>query len=192
MAAPKKVNPKSLANLKRGGPNPRKIKPLSFKQKFVLACYLKAGRVISATADMAEVHPWLVRILLRRQDALDYLPIAEQEMETEMLRVLARKEAVFVSDVDKNLKSAYRDRKSPHARVSALELAYERTGVLARKGTTNISATANAAAAVQAGSTMKQIYKSKWLQDTENQIEKELIAERDQPRLPGTTETFSE
>lgn len=189
--AKRTLSPKSLANLKRGG-NPRKVRPLNLKQKFILGCYVRCKN-IEATADMAEVHPWIVHLLLRRQDAKDYLPFAEKEMESEMLRVLARKEIVFVSDVDKNLKHAYRDRKSPHARVAALELAYERTGVLARKGSTNISATANAASAVLPnGSTMKQIYKSQWLQKTENQIEAELIAERDQPLLPGTTETFSE
>lgn len=183
-------NPKSLANLRRGG-TPNKPRGLTLQHRLWCFFYVTLKDKNEA-ARRVGLHPWMGSILLRKPEVLKFCQVAEEKMIDEAAKHIATQEFVDISFLDKHLKKAIVSRKTTHAQVHALELGFERTAVIARKGTANVSATANAAAAVQAGSTMKQIYKSKWLQDTENQIEKELIAERDQPLLPGTTETFSE
>lgn len=184
-----------LANRQSGIKKPRKI--LTKQERLFCVCYVEKGNAHKA-AEMVGLHPKTGYYLLKLQRIQDYLPKVDERMLDEAVEYFSKKLHVAVEHIDRELLKAIRQ-KNGYAKNEAIELAYERTGVLARKGSTNVSATANAGAiagVLPTGAPMKQVYKSRWLRDTEEklatEIAQEYLAERDQPRLPGNTETQAE
>lgn len=182
---------KTLVNLQHGAKkHSRNKRPLTRPERLFCFFYEDTGSAHKA-AELAGLHPKTGYYLLKQPHIQAFRPTAAAKMLDEAVKYVSKKTHIAVELLDRELIKAIKQ-KNGHVKNEALEIGYQRVGVLERKGSTNVSATANAAAAAQAGSTMKQIYKSKWLQDTESQIEKELISERDRPLLPGNTETPAE
>lgn len=180
----------SLANLNRG--SSRRPREHLTKQEKIFCFFYADNGSARRSAELSGYPEATGYYLIKKPAIKEFIKVAGEKMLDQALEYVSKRTHISVEFLDRELIRAVKQ-KNGHAKNEALDLGYTRVGILQRKGTTNVSATANAAAAsVQSGSTMKQIYKSKWLQDTENQIERELIQERDQPLLAGNTETSAE
>lgn len=191
--AKRTLSPKSLANLKRGG-NPQKARGLTLQHKLFLAYLVKLGKIGQA-AELADLHYGMARLIVQRPEAKEFMKVAEQEMDAELLRHANQIEFVSVQFLDKHLKRNVKQSKSLHASNDALEIGYKRVGLIESNGSVNVSANANSqSASVTQNATMKEVlYKSRWLRDKETDIMEEFAKqENDKPLLSGSTQAFSE
>lgn len=189
----KEKNAKSLANLKQGGTTnllqgrpvrPRKPKRLSPEQELfcVKRALLKGVRTAAAEAGVSETAGWTWnRDPLVQARVEELKPIIAAEIREKIIEK-------FVLDVEHLDVEVTRvaSMQKPHKyrgfsdKVHAIELGYRRhPGALQPK--TSVSATANAGAMAIAGTTAKEVYKSKWILQNEEKMRLQLESENTPP-----------